>query len=151
MLLKHQKGIPNCWSEYFCKLLNPVTVQHLETFELQIGEEIHLAKAELNTTIKFLKVGKTPGKDDIRPEMLKAMNNFEVCCLTRVFQVAWKTGEIPKQWQTSVLIHIHKNGDQKKCINYRDISLLSLPGKVYAKCLQKRCREIVKHQLQDAQ
>ena len=29
--------------------------------------------------------------------------------------------------------------------------LLSLPKKVYAKCLKKRCREIVKPQLQDAQ
>ena len=28
-------------------------------------------------------------------------------------------------------------------VNYQEISLLSLPGKVYAKCLEKKCREIV--------
>ena len=75
--------------------------------------------------------------------MLKAMNNFGVCWLTRVFQISRKTGEVPKQWPTSVLIPIHKNEDKNKCINYRGISLLSRPGKVYAKCLKKRCREII--------
>ena len=105
----------------------------------------------MSTAIKSLKAGKAPDEDDIRPEMLKAMNNFEVHWLTYVCQVSWKTGEVPKQWQTSVLIPIHKKGDKKKCTNYRDISLLSLPGKVYAKCFEKRCREIVEPQLQDAQ
>ena len=50
-----------------------------------------------------------------------------------------------------MLIPIQKKGDEKKCTNYKGISLLSLPGKVYAKCLKKRCHEIVKPQLQDAQ
>ena len=38
-----------------------------------------------------------------------------------------------------------------KVTNCRDISLLSLSGKVYAKCFEKKYREIVKPQLQDAQ
>ena len=88
VLLKHQKGILNCWREYFCQLLNPVTVQHLETPEEQFGKEIHLIKVEVSTVIKSLKAGKAPGEDDIRPKMLKAMNNFGIHWLTRVCQVA---------------------------------------------------------------
>ena len=88
VLLKHQKSILNRWRDNFCELLNPVTVQHLETFEEQIGEEIHLTKAELSTAIKSLKAGKAPDKDDIRHEMLKTINNFVVRWLTRVCQVA---------------------------------------------------------------
>ena len=41
--------------------------------------------------------------------------------------------------------------DKKKCTNYRSIFQLSIPRKVHAKCLEKRCREIVEPQLQDAQ
>ena len=67
----------------------------------------------MSTTINSLKAGKAPGEDDMRLEMLFAMNNFEICWLTCVFQVAWKTCEIPKQWQTSVLIPIHKKEDKK--------------------------------------
>ena len=53
--------------------------------------------------------------------------------------------------QTSVIVTIHKKGDKKKCTNYRGISLTSVPGKVYAKCLQKKCREIVELKLTHAQ
>ena len=68
-----------------------------------------------------------------------------------MLQVAWKTCEVLRQWQTKVLIPIHKKRDKKKCANYRDISLPSLSEKVYAKCLEKRCCEIFEPQLQDAQ
>ena len=71
--------------------------------------------------------------------------------LTRICKVVRSTGEAPKQWQTSVIIPIHKKGDKRKCTNYRGISLISVPGKVYAKCLEKKCCEIVEPKLTDAQ
>ena len=66
-------------------------------------------------------------------------------------QVAWKLGKTPRDWQTGVIIPIFKKGDRKQCTNYRGISLLSLPGKVYAKCLERKCREIVESKLEDGQ
>ena len=55
------------------------------------------------------------------------------------------SGQAPKQWQTSVIIPIHKKGDKRKCNNCRGVSLISVPGKVFAKC-----REIVEPKLTDA-
>ena len=86
----------------------------METSEEQISEEIYLTKAKVSTAIKSLKAGNAPGEDNIPPEMLKTMNNFGVCWLTCVCQVAWKTGEVPKQWQTSVRIPIHKKSRQQE-------------------------------------
>ena len=65
--------------------------------------------------------------------------------------MACSTGQALKQWQTSVIIPIHKKGDKKKCTNYRGTSLISVPGKIYAKCLEKKCREIIEPKLTDAQ
>ena len=66
-------------------------------------------------------------------------------------QVVWKLGKTPRDWQTGVIIPIFKKGDRKQCTNYRGISLLSLLGKVYAKCLERICREIVESKLEDGQ
>ena len=67
VLLKHQKGILNHWREYFCQLLNPITVQYiyLKTSDEQVGEAIHVTDAEASTEIKSLKASKAPGEDDI--------------------------------------------------------------------------------------
>ena len=67
--------------------------------------------------------------------------------------VRWHVGlgKAPKQWPASVIIPIHKKGDKRKCTNYRGIFLISVPDKVYAKCHEKRCREIVEPKLTDAQ
>ena len=50
-----------------------------------------------------------------------------------------------------MIIPIFKKGDRKQCTNYKGISLLSLPAKVYAKCLERKCREIVESKLEDGQ
>ena len=52
-------------------------------------------------------------------------------------QVAWKYGQTPRDWQAGVIFPIFKKGDRKQYIYYREISLLSFPEKVYAKCLKK--------------
>ena len=53
--------------------------------------------------------------------------------LTHVNEVAWFSARAPKDWQAGVLIPIHKSGDVRECSDYWGISLLTLPGKVYAK------------------
>ena len=50
-----------------------------------------------------------------------------------------------------MIIPIHKTGDKRKCTNYRGISLISVPGKIYATFLENKYREIVEPILTDAQ
>ena len=116
-----------------------------------LGKDEVSTAAEVATGINGLKSGKTAGEDEIRPKMLKAPTEEEILWLTQVCQVAWKFGKTPRDWQTGVIIPIFKKGDRKQCTNYRGISLLSLPGKVYVKCLKRKCREIVESKLKDSQ
>jgi len=46
---------------------------------------------------------------------------------------------------------IHKKGHGSECSNYRGISILSLPGDMYATCLDKRSQEIIGMKLDDTQ
>ena len=76
---------------------------------------------------------------------------YGVRWLTCVCKVACRTGHALKQWQSSAIILIHMKGDKRKCTNYRSISLISVPSKTHAKCLEKKCLEIVELKLTDAQ
>ena len=91
--------------------------------------------------IKGIKCGKAAGEDEIRSEMSKALTGKGILWLTRVCQVAWKYGKTLTDWQAGVIIPIFKKGDYKQCMNYRWISLLSLPGKGYAKCIEKNAEK----------
>ena len=66
----------------------------------------------------------------------------------------WKSGAVPKEWQTGVVVPLFKKGNQRVCANYANytgITLLSLPGKVYSKVLERRVRPIVEPQIEEEQ
>ena len=151
-ILTDENEILPRWREYFEGLLNPVKASTRDTHEVtHLGEDEVFTSAEVATAIKGIKSRKAADEDEIRPEMLKALTGEGILWLTRVRQVAWKFGKTPRDWQTGVMIPIFKKGDRKQYKNYRGISLLSLPGKVYAKCLERKCREIEESKLKDGQ
>ena len=51
--------------------------------------------------------------------------------------------ECPEDWGKAIIVPLHKKGDRTECSNYRAISLLSVPGKVYTKILQQRLKRYV--------
>ena len=78
--------------------------------------------------------------------MLKAQTGEGFLRLMWVGQVAWKYGKTFRGRQTGVIIPIFKKGDRKQSTNYTGITLLGLPGKVYAKWLEMKCQERVECQ-----
>ena len=60
-------------------------------------------------------------------------------------------GRVALDWQTRVVVLLFKKGDQRVCSNYWGITLLSLPGKVYFRVLERRIQPIVKPWIQEEQ
>ncbi|XP_028272713.1 uncharacterized protein LOC114443008 [Parambassis ranga] len=58
---------------------------------------------------------------------------------------------VPLDWQIGVVVPLFKKGDRRVCSNYRGITLLSLPGKVYARVLERRIWPIVDPRIQEEQ
>ena len=140
-ILTDENEILSRWSECFEDILNPVKASARDTYKVtHLEEQEVFTAAEVATAIKGIKFGKAAGEDEIRPEMLKALTGEGILWLTRVCHVAWEFGKTPRDWQTGVIISIFKKVNRKQCTNYRGISLLSSPGKVYVKCLERKCR-----------
>jgi hypothetical protein len=43
----------------------------------------------------------------------------------------WNKEELPEQWMVSIIVPAYKIGDKTDCSNYRGISLLSSPYKIF--------------------
>ncbi|KAK5875618.1 hypothetical protein CesoFtcFv8_026682 [Champsocephalus esox] len=151
-LLTSTDGVLGRWKEHFEELLNPTTPPSMLEAELEYdGGSTPISRGEVTGVVKQLHSGKAPGVDEIRPEMLKALGVEGLSWLTRLINVAWKSETVPKEWQTGVVVPLFKKGDQRVCANYRGITLLSLPGKVYSKVLERRVRPIVEPQIEEEQ
>uniref|UniRef100_A0A8C7WW66 Reverse transcriptase domain-containing protein n=1 Tax=Oryzias sinensis TaxID=183150 RepID=A0A8C7WW66_9TELE len=140
------------WKEYFEDLLNPTdtpSFEEAESEDVRVG--LSITRAEVTVVVNELLGGKAPGVDEVRPEHLKSLDAVGVSWLTRLCSVAWRSGTVPLDWQTGVVIPLFKKGDRRVCSNYRGITLLSLPGKVYARVLEKRVRPIVEPRIQEQQ
>ena len=151
-LLTQTGDIVGRWKEHFEELLNPVNTSSAEGAESEdSGVSSSISVAEVAEVVKKFLGGKAPGVDEIRPEMLKALDIVGLSWLARLFSVAWASGTVPVEWQTGVVVPIFKKGDRRVCANYRGITLLSLPGKVYSRVLERRLRPIVEPQIQEEQ
>ncbi|KAK3560105.1 hypothetical protein QTP86_033893, partial [Hemibagrus guttatus] len=62
-----------------------------------------------------------------------------------------RSGTVPLDWATEVVVPLFKKGDRRVCSNYRGITLLSLPGKVYSRVLERRVRPLVEPLIQEEQ
>ena len=56
--------------------------------------------------------------------------------ITAVFKVIWQSGEIPADWKKACTVLVHKKGDTEDPSNFRPITLVSVPVKIFTSCLR---------------
>ena len=156
-IIVDQGKIIDRWKDYFDDLLN---VQELtggltnfsKDFRKEaFNENTKIGISEIRSIVNNLKNGKAAGVDDIRAEMIKNSGEMGIWWLYDIIDLAWETGKVPDDWTKGVIVPIYKKGDKKVCGNYRGISLLSVPGKIYAGVLEKKLRNIVEGKLDEGQ
>lgn len=76
--------------------------------------------------------------------MMNAVNLFYPLC-----KKIWEEGQIPTEWKEGYLIKLPKKGDLTNCNNYRGITLLSIPSKVFNRIILNRIKDAVDTQLRD--
>ena len=81
---------------------------------------------ELGNTIKAMTNWKAAGIDAIHAEMLKADLTTSTRALTNLFKNIWEREKIPEDWAK-----LPKKGNLQNCDNWRGITLLSIPSKVF--------------------
>ncbi|VDP37277.1 unnamed protein product [Schistosoma curassoni] len=101
--------------------------------------------------IRQIKSGKAAGPDNIPAETLKADEAVTTKILNILFRKIWNEEQVSTDWKKGYLIKIPKKGDLSNCDNYRGITLLSIPGKVFNRVLLNRMTGSIDDQLRDQQ
>ena len=101
---------------------------------------------ETQAVVNLLKWGKAPGICGIHVELIKAGGNA-ILMLHAVLCSAWNIGIIPKDWKRGLVVALWEGkGDSQDCNNYRGVTLLSVPGKVFARIILDRVHHhLLKH------
>lgn len=84
----------------------------------------------ISKIINSIKTSGAFGVDGISPKFLK---NTNVCCsilLAKIFQQSLDTGELPDDFKIGKVVPAFKSGDKHSPLNYRPISITSVPCKI---------------------
>ena len=141
------------WKKHFSSVLNCSEPEAPHDFEgdsadipaLDVSSD-PITDEEVARAIKKLKNGKAAGPDHIQPELLKHAESI-IPRLTNLFNTVWHKQEVPSEWKDGIIIPLPKKGDLSDCNNWRGITLLSVPGKVFASIVLNRLRDGVEAHL----
>src|SRR3984885_8868260 len=111
----------------------------------------NILREEVEAAIKIQKKRKAPGEDNIMAEMIQAGGDCSVEMLHTLCDKVYQEKKCPADWGKAIIVPIHKKKDKTDCTNYRGISLLSTPGKVYTRILQQRLRRYVEEIVSEEQ
>ena len=153
--IKGIEGELNRWAEHFEELLNrpaPQKPPNISPADRDLDINCKKpAREEITNVIKLLKNDKAAGPDDIPAEAFKADLKTTVEILYSLFENIWEKEEVQTNRKEGYLIKLPKKGDLSNCNNYRGITVLSVPGKVFNRILLERMKGRVNPILCDQQ
>ena len=85
-----------------------------------------------------MKTAKSPGTYNICIEPLKTDVTTAGNVFTDLFSDIRTTNEIPRDWNKGLIVKIPKKGDLQNCDNWRGLTLLSIPSKIFCRVLLNR-------------
>lgn len=151
-IITEEDQIMERWRQYFEELTKAETNITEEQEEIDKGEEIEeIQEKEVREAIQKIKIGKAPGRDKITPEMIKYMGKEGITKFTELLNEIMKSTVIPREWNAGIILPIYKKGDKRVCENYRGITLMSVPAKVFARIIDKRIRNRIENTIEETQ
>ncbi|BHF68844.1 hypothetical protein SprV_0301188500 [Sparganum proliferum] len=141
-LLTEKTQIPQPWVEQFRDVLKrPSTISdaaiaRLPQVETNVELDLPPSLQETVRAVQQLSSGKAPRSDAIPAEIYKHGGPQLMDHLTALFQEMWRQGEVPQDFKDATIVHLYnRKGNRQLCDNHRNISLLKIAGKIFARIL----------------
>ena len=153
-LITENSKVLERWAEYFEGILNANNEED-ETYTLPIGGPDPLVNPptleETTKAIKSMRNHKAPGEDLITAELIKYGGSRLHTQIHDLISKIWEEEKMPTEWETALIIPLHKKGSKLECSNYRGISLLNITYKILTKLITKTLGQYTENILGDYQ
>ena len=143
--------------QYFSELLNVSRVADPDLDSIVPSSQSHFINCspptleETRDMIEKLKNHKAAGIDEIPAEVLKWGGKSITAWLHEIILGVWESERAPAEWKQALIVPVFKSGDKALLDNYRGISLLSIPAKVYSLIIGERLKKWADEHLLDVQ
>ena len=106
-------------------VLHQVSNSQIETLDIDVSI--------VENILKSLDPNSSPGDDGIHPRMLNSLSSQLSIPLSIIFLNSVQSGVLPQEWLSSAVVPIYKKSNRYDPLNYRPVSLTSVPCKVLEK------------------
>ena len=131
------KVLNECLASAFSKVYNPNIPAYQEehqTHEGHIGS-VQVTVGEIEARLQFTDENSAMGPDNIHPKVLKMCATQLSYPLHMIFTLSLEDGVIPTAWKKSLVVPIFKKGSRYDPLNYRPVSITSVPCKILEKII----------------
>ena len=148
-IFEHKEIHKLTWmAEHFREVLNRPDPAERACIAQPLGEKLNIdcsppTKNEILKATKSLKNNKAPGIDNITAEVLKTDIRFATDWLYDLFHKIWNAETIPEEWCRGLIVKLPKKGDRTQCTNWRGVTLLSVPSKIFCKIIHMRLSDAI--------
>ena len=101
------------------------------------GNVIEIDSNAVKQAIRRMKNGTAAGPGDIPIQLIKSGGRKLLEMITILLNKIINGQKVPEEWKVAIITSIHKKGDERKCENYRGISVMSTFSRIYGHILAK--------------
>ena len=146
------------WREYFANLLN-TNIAHIDHSILSKVTQHPVANEladpptldEVVRAVMHFKKMKAAGRDGIMVELIQHGGPMALKALHSLISTIWESEFVPQEWVEAVIVPLPKKGNLQICDNWRGISLLSVPGKIFGRIIAERVQKLAETIIDETQ
>ena len=97
---------------------------------ISIMKDIEITDKGIEKLLQGLNPAKATGPDGLPPRVLKELATQLAPILAMIYRLSLQTGKVPSDWRQALVTPIYKKGEHYDPINYRPVSLTSIPCKL---------------------